>query len=353
LNHPLIQLVLARHREFYREPEAVFWVFIFPVIMTVGLGVAFRNRPVEQVVVDIQAGGLAETTLSDLQKDGRFVASIRDEATCRVRLRTGKTSLVVVAHDTQQPNYEYVFDPTRPDSVLARREVDDTLQEASGRRNPVPTSDANFSEPGSRYIDFLVPGLLGMNLMGGGLWGVGFVTVDMRIRKLLKRYLATPMKKRHFLGALIVSRLLFMIPEVVILLLFARFAFGVVNHGSMLAVIALIMLGAVTFSGIGLLVASRAQTMEAVSGLMNMIMLPMWLLSGVFFSSERFRVTDERFPDLFLPIIKALPLTALNDALRSVMLEGRSLVSLPIELAILAGYAIVTFALAMWWFRWN
>jgi ABC-type multidrug transport system permease subunit len=344
--HPLTQLVLARHREFYREPEAVFWVFIFPVIMTVGLGVAFRNRPVEQVVVDIQQGGLDATTLSDLSNYGRFVATIRDEASSRVRLRTGKTSLVVISHDTPTPAYEYVFDPTRPDSVLARREVDDILQRASGRDDPVPTSNTEFAEPGSRYIDFLVPGLLGMNLMGGGLWGVGFVTVDMRIRKLLKRYLATPMKKRHFLGALMVSRLLFMVPEIMILLIFARYAFGVINHGSVWSVAFLVVLGAATFSGIGLLIASRAQTMEAVSGLMNLVMMPMWLVSGIFFSSER-------FPDAVRPFIKALPLTALNDALRAVMLEGRAITTQPLELAILAAYAVLSFALALWWFRWN
>jgi ABC-type multidrug transport system permease subunit len=344
--HPLFQLVLARHREFYREPEAVFWVFVFPVIMTVGLGVAFRNRPLEQVVVDIQEGGLAETTLSDLSKDGRFVATILNAESCRVRLRTGKTSLIVIAHDTPQPIYEYVYDPTRPDSMLARREVDEILQRASGRRDPVATSDTEFNEPGSRYIDFLVPGLLGMNLMGGGLWGIGFVTVDMRIRKLLKRYLATPMKKRHFLSALMISRLLFMVPEIVVLLAFARFAFGVVIHGSVASVVLLIVLGAVTFSGIGLLIASRAQTIEAVSGLMNLVMMPMWLMSGIFFSSDR-------FPAVVRPFIKALPLTALNDALRSVMLEGHPISAHPIELAVLAGYALVAFGLALWWFRWS
>jgi ABC-2 type transport system permease protein len=346
VSHPLFQLVLARHREFYREPEAVFWVFLFPIIMTVGLGVAFRNRPVEQIVVDVQHGGLAETTQADLTKDGRFVATIHTDEECRVRLRTGKTSLVVIAHDTSQPAYEYVFDPTRPDSALAQREVDDTLQRASGRQNPVPTSNTTFSEPGSRYIDFLVPGLLGMNLMGGGLWGIGFVTVDMRIRKLLKRYLATPMKKTHFLGAMMLSRLLFMIPEIAVLLVFSRLAFGVVIHGSIVSVVLLILAGALTFCGIGLLIASRAQTMEAISGLMNLIMMPMWLLSGIFFSADR-------FPAAARPLIKALPLTALNDALRAVMLEGHSLTTLPLELGILAVYCVVSFALALWWFRWT
>jgi ABC-type multidrug transport system permease subunit len=343
--YPLVQLVLARLREFYREPEAVFWVFGFPVLMTVGLGVAFRNRPVEQVVVDVQEGG-AETRAVQGLGDEKFVVEVHDAATCRMRLRTGRTALVVVARESAEPEYEYLFDPTRPESVLARRDVDDALQRAAGRTDAARVTDAEFTEPGARYIDFLVPGLLGMNLMGGGLWGIGFVTVDMRIRKLLKRFLATPMKKTHFLGGLMVSRMLFMVPEILVLLVFARVAFGVVNHGSYIAVIALIVLGAVTFAGIGLLVASRAQTMEAVSGLMNLIMLPMWLLSGIFFSADR-------FPSVARPYIKALPLTALNDALRSVMQEGASLFSQGSEIAILTAYAVVTFALALWWFRWN
>ncbi|MEO8494809.1 MAG: ABC transporter permease [Planctomycetota bacterium] len=346
LNHPLAQLVLARLREFYREPEAVFWVFGFPILMTVGLGVAFRNQPVERFVVDVQQGANAAAIVEALGGDSRFDVRLTDAAMCRVRLRTGKTTLVIRARDSVEPNYEYLFDDTRSESLLARREVDDALQRAAGRVDPVPSSDAKFNEPGARYIDFLVPGLLGMNLMGGGLWGIGFVTVDMRIRKLLKRYLATPMKKTHFLGALMVSRMLFMIPEILVLLVFAHYAFGVVIHGSLSAVFALVVLGAVTFCGIGLLVASRAKTLESVSGWMNLIMLPMWLLSGIFFSSDR-------FPEAMRPYINMLPLTALNDALRSVMQEGASLASQGHEIAVLAGYSVVTFALALLWFRWS
>jgi len=345
-NYPLLQLVLARLREFYREPEAVFWVYGFPILMTIGLGVAFRNQPVERIVVDVQQGGQSDAVERTLAGDAKFVVELNDDATCRLRLRTGKTAIVVIAPESTEPRYEYLFDPTRPESVLARREVDDALQQAAGRQNPARVEDSPFKEPGARYIDFLIPGLLGMNLMGGGLWGVGFVTVDMRLRKLLKRFLATPMKKTHFLGAIMISRMLFMIPEILVLLVFARVAFGVVNHGSVLAVIFLVVLGAVTFSGVGLLVASRANTLEAVSGLMNVIMLPMWLLSGIFFSSAR-------FPAVAQPFIKALPLTALNDALRGVMQEGATLLSVVPEIGILAGYGVVTFAAALYWFRWN
>jgi ABC-type multidrug transport system permease subunit len=201
-------------------------------------------------------------------------------------------------------------------------------------------------EPGGRYIDFLVPGMLGMSLMGGGMWGVGFVTVDMRIRKLLKRFLATPMKKSHFLCGIMLSRLVFMIPEVLFLLVFARLAFGVVIHGSVLSVVLLILLGAGAFAGLGLLVASRARTLEAVSGLMNLAMLPMWVLSGIFFSRER-------FPDAMQPLISALPLTPLIDSLRAVMLEGVSITALTTSVVSLLAWGLGSFVLALWWFRWS
>ncbi len=251
----------------------------------------------------------------------------------------------MVPGSSEPASYEYVFDPTRPPSVLARNAVDDALQRAAGRTDVVKVSEQEFNEPGGRYIDFLVPGLLGMSLMGGGLWGVGFVTVDMRIRKLLKRFLATPMRKSDFLAGIMLSRLLFMIPEVLVLLVFARLAFDVRIFGSVLAVIFLIMLGAVAFSGLGLLVAARPRTLEAVSGLMNLVMLPMWLLSGIFFSSDR-------FPAVVQPLIKALPLTALIDALRAVMQDGASLASQWGPIANLAVWSVLSFVLALRWFRW-
>lgn len=342
---PLAQLVLARLREFWREPEALFWVYGFPILMVVALGIAFRNKPVERIPVDVENGPAAQAVVEKLSK-GRFSVHVCDGQACRTRLRTGKTELVVLASLSQDPRYLYLYQPTRPESVLARNEVDDVLQRAEGRKDAVPVQDEKVDEPGGRYVDFLVPGLLGMSLMGGGLWGVGYVTVDMRIRKLLKRFLATPMRKRDFLAALMLSRLVFMVPEVLLLLLFAQLAFGVQTQGSVLAVGVLVLLGAFTFAGLGLLVASRARTVEAVSGLMNLVMLPMWMLSGIFFSSER-------FPDAAQPFIKALPLTPLNNALRAVMLEGASLASQGTEIAILAAWGVGTFALALRWFRWN
>jgi ABC-type multidrug transport system permease subunit len=348
--HPLWQLVLARLREFYREPEAIFWVYGFPVLIVVALGIAFRNKPVERNTVDIQDGAAdatVESVRAALTGDKRYVYVVHtnDEATCRLRLRTGKTDLVVVPAPSGR-GYEYVFDPTRPEGALARSRVDDTLQRAADRKEPLPTADREITEPGGRYIDFLIPGLLGMSLMGGGLWGVGFAIVDMRIRKVLKRLLATPMRKADFLGALLISRLLFLVPEVLVLLLFAWAAFGVVIRGSLLALAVIILLGSLAFCGIGLLVASRARTLEAVSGLMNLVMLPMWILSGIFFTSER-------FPEVAQPFIQALPLTPLINALRNVSLEGATLASQWQPLAILAAWGAGSFLLALRWFRWN
>jgi ABC-type multidrug transport system permease subunit len=348
---PLGQLVLARVRGFYREPVAIFWVYGFPVLMLIALGVAFRNKPVERITLDVQetpgetpAG--TDWARSALEGNERFVVRFNDAETCRVRLRTGKTELVVLPPSIGETGFRYLFDPTRPESLLARNQVDDALQRSAGRKDPLQAADQELNEPGGRYIDFLVPGLLGMNLMGGGLWGVGFATVDLRIRKVLKRFLATPMRKVDFLASVLLSRLLFMMTEMVVLLVFVRLAFGVVIQGSLLAEAVLILVGALTFSGIGLLVASRAQTLETVSGLMNLVMLPMWVLSGIFFSSER-------FPEAAQPFIKALPLTPLIDALRNVSLEGASLASQWPQLCILAAWGIGSFTLALRWFRWN
>ncbi len=235
----------------------------------------------------------------------------------KTRSVLGKYALVVVPGDGA---VQYRFDPARPESVLARTQVDNALQTAAGRTNPIPATATASSEPGARYIDFLIPGLLGMNLMNSGMWGIGFALVEMRQRKLLKRFVATPMRRTDFLMALTSSRLVLMLIEVALLLGFGIIAFHMRVEGSLLAILLLSAMGAISFGGIGLLTASRAQKIESVSGLINLVMMPMWIFSGVFFSYER-------FPRIIQPLIKALPLTALNDALRAIILQGASLAS--------------------------
>lgn len=342
----MVELILARLREFLREPEAVFWSYGFPVIMILALGVAFRGRPAERMTVDVQDGNGSEKIVSVLRDDARFQVEVNSEEDCKERLRTGKTDLVVTGVGGDTLSFEYFFDPTKPGSELARNTVDDTLQRAAGREDVAVTQDREMSEPGGRYIDFLIPGLLGMGLMGGGLWAVGFALVDMRMRKLLKRFAATPMKRSHFLASLMISRLLFTIPEIVFILLFSRFAFGVVNHGSYSTIFFFILLGAFQFSGLGLLLASRAAKLETVSGLMNLAMVPMWIGSGIFFSTER-------FPEMAQPFISMLPLTPLINAIRGVMLDGVGIASLTTEIAIISAWGILSFALALRLFRWH
>lgn len=344
-SHPLAQLVISRVKEFWREPAAIFWVYAFPLMMMVALGLAFRNRPVEQVAVDVvRGGGQAERIVAALEGDPRFRVERCDDAECRRRLRVGRSDLLITG-DAEGGGYVYHFDPTKPASVLARQMADDVLQRAAGRDDVVAVSNQEVTEPGGRYIDFLVPGLVGMGLLGGGLWGVGFAIVDLRIRKLLKRFLATPMRPRQLLGSIMISRLLFTIPEVLVLLVFARYVFGVRNFGSDWLLLLLIVLGAVEFAGIGLLVACRAQTLETVSGLLNLVMLPLWIGSGIFFPVER-------FPEAMQPLLAALPLTPLISSMRAVMLEGASLAAVLPQIAIVAAWGVVSFALALRWFRW-
>jgi len=348
---PLAQMIACRMREFSREPEAWVWTYGFPILMTVALGIAFRNQPVQQIDVDVVEGPQAAATseaLANAKGEQHFKPHVEAEDQARVRLRTGRTDVVVKAEAVGQelPHYEFLFDSTRPQSVLARNAADDQLQKAAGRKDVADVKFTAADEPGSRYIDFLVPGLLGVNLLGGGLWGVGFVTVEMRIRKLLKRFLATPMKKWQFLVAIMSSRFIFTIAQAVILLVFARYAFGVINRGSAFALGTIIVIGAMMFFGVGLLIASRPKTQDAIFGLMNFVQLPMWIFSGIFFSSDR-------FPDAMQPLVKALPLTPVIDSMRAVMLEGATLVSQMSRLGEMAAWGLVCFALGLWLFRWR
>jgi ABC-2 type transport system permease protein len=343
-DHPLVQLTLVRYREFYREPEAIFWVFIFPVLLTAGLGIAFRSQPPERTPVALVARGPADDTLASrlAAADGLKLRTLTDSAAAQA-LRTGDVALVIV---TSSSGVQYRYDPARPDAREARLRVDEAVQRAAGRTDPVSATERTVSEAGARYVDFVVPGLLGMNLMGSGIWGLGFAIVDARRKHLLKRLAATPMVRSHFLASFVLSRITFLVVEVALLLGFAVLAFGVPARGSLLFLAGLCLLSALSFSSLGLLLAARPRTVEGVSGLMNLVMLPMWIFSGVFFSSSR-------FPDATQPLIRALPLTAVNDALRATMLRGAGPGELLPELGVIAAWLVVSFLLAVRLFRWR
>jgi ABC-type multidrug transport system permease subunit len=340
--HPLAQLTLVRFREFVREPEALFWVFIFPILLAGGLGIAFRNRPAETIRIATPSADLARALRAEKRLDVRQLPAAQAE----LQLRAGKVALDVVPGGSATAGVTYRYDDTNPEGRTARMLADAAIQRAAGRADPVPAGDSLVREPGSRYIDFLVPGLLGMNLMGSAMWGMGFAIVDARRKKLMKRLIATPMPRRYYLLSFVLSRLALLVVEVLAVLGFGVLAFGVPVRGPFWVLGGVCVLGSLSFCALGLLVASRARTIEAVSGLMNAAMMPMWVLSGVFFSSQR-------FPDAVQPLIKALPLTAAIDALRANMLQGGSLAQVAPEVGVLGAWMLVCFTLALRLFRWK
>jgi len=342
MNKALVQLTITRVREIFRQPEAIFWTFLFPVLMSVILGVAFRSeRPDPSAAVVVEGRG-ADLLEAALRGDAAVRVERMDAVAANARLRAGRAAILLIPGDP----VTFRFDPTRPESEVARVRVNAAVQRAAGRIDPIAVREERVSERGSRYIDFLVPGLLGMNLMGGGLWGIGWTIVEMRIRKLLKLQLTTPMRRRDFLLSHVLVRLVFIPLEVLPLLSLSFLLFDVRVAGSLGAVALVSCLGAISFAGLGTLIASRARTTGTISGLINLCSLPMFVLSGVFFSTAR-------FPETLQPWIRALPLTALIDALRSVMGEGATIAAIGPQLILLALWGVASFAVALRVFRWS
>ncbi|HEV2486738.1 MAG TPA: ABC transporter permease [Terracidiphilus sp.] len=335
----LYQLTMARFRLLSREPEAIFWIFIFPILLAAGLGIAFRNRPADVLPVAATTSQLTQA----LSADKGLNAKEMDEASGTHSLATGAILLLAV----QEPDgVAYQYDDTNPDARTARLLADRAVQVAAGQRDAVQAENQLIHETGSRYIDFVVPGLLGMNLMGSAIWGLGFAIVEARQKKLLKRMVASPMPRWQYLASFLLSRLVMLVIEVVAFLGFAGLVFGVPFRGSLWQLGFLCVLTSMAFSALGLLISSRARTMEAASGLMNLVMLPMWILSGVFFSASR-------FPAVIQPFVRALPLTAANEAFRANMLQGTNLTHLVAPVGILLAWLAVPFAVSLRIFRWR
>ncbi len=345
MSSPLLQLTLARFREFLREPEAIFWTFIFPILLAAGLGLAFRSRPAETSRVGVlNSTHQAQTLKVALSQDPALAVELLDEAGAASALQAGRIALLVVPSSDKSAEFRY--DTNRPEARVARLQVDQALQRAAGRQDPVAVKDTLVSERGSRYIDFVLPGLLAMNLMGGGIWGLGFGIVDSRRKKLLKRLAVTPMSRSQYLASYLLHRLVVMVFEVAVVLAFGTLVFGVPMRGSVFALITVCLLGTLMFGALGLLCASRVRTIEGASGIMNVVMLPMWVCSGVFFAATN-------FPDAIQPMVQALPLTAAVDALRLNMLQGAGFAALSGELAIMALWTALSFGLALKLFRWQ
>jgi len=340
--HPLVELTLARVREFSRDPGAIFWTFGFPVLLAVALGLAFRSSPTPELRVALSCAVNCEHVAEALGSSPELTLLQLSPADSRAALRRAKVDLIVEVSDPRGISYR--FDPTRPEGNSARMAAELAIDP-----NPMPRyrkSELREVQPGSRYIDFLVPGLLGVNLLSSSVWGISFSLVEARRRKLLKQLSATPMRKRDYLASIMLSRLLFLGFEVTAILGFGALVFAVPIRGSLVSVCVFCLLGAFAFTGLALWVASRVRSIEAASGWSNVVILPMWLLSGVFFSYER-------FPEWLWPWLRWLPLTALNVALRGVINEGRSLTTLGSEALVLVLWSVFTFAIALRTFRWQ
>jgi ABC-type multidrug transport system permease subunit len=345
IERSIVQLTLVRFREFMRQPEAVFWTFVFPILLAVGLGLAFRSKAPDRPRIGVVASTAeSRAALASLEKDSSVIVVPMDDSAAARALRTAKVAMLVLPDSGG--TVRYVYDPARGESSSARLLADRAIQTGAGRVDPIKVTERKITERGSRYIDFVIPGLLGMNLMGSGVWGIGFAIVDSRSKRLLKRFMATPMSRSEYLLSFLFSRLFYLVLEVVTLLGFGALVFGVPMRGSFLELTVICLLSALAFSALGLLIASRAKTVEGVSGLMNLVMLPMWIFSGVFFSSSN-------FPGVVQPLIKALPLTAVNDALRANMLEGTQITALGLEMAVIGGWLVISFFAALKLFRWR
>lgn len=335
----LYQLTTTRFRLFLREPEAIFWVFVFPILLAVGLGIAFRNRPADVLQVAATKAQLVQA----LNSDRGLSAAVMDEPAGTHAMATGQIVLLAIQNAS---GVVYKYDDTNPDARAARLLADRAIQKAAGQKEALHSANELIHETGSRYIDFVVPGLLGMNLMGSAIWGLGFSIVEARQKKLLKRFVASPMPRWQYLVSFLLSRLALLFIEVVAFLAFARLVFGVPFRGSLWELALLCVLASLSFSALGLLIASRAKTIEAASGLMNLVMLPMWILSGIFFSARR-------FPAILQPVVRALPLTAAIDALRGNMLQGAHVAQLLLPVATLVAWLVVTFTVSLRIFRWR
>jgi ABC-2 type transport system permease protein len=340
--NPLFELIKTRLREFLREPGYVFWVFGFPLLLALGLGLAFRDKKPEPPRVAVVAAVDHQRTRSLFQTK-QLTAELMPRAEAERALARSKVDLLV---DAEGSSVVLHYDPQVERSAFARVVVNDVMQSGAGRRNVIPVREETARKTGERYIDFLLPGLIGLNLMGSSMWGIGFNLVLARKRRLLRRYAVTPMRRSHFLLAYFISRSIFLVLELSLLVGFGKLIFGSELQGSVGAFIVASVLGAAAFAAISLVVGARLDNTEVANGWMNFVQLPMWILSGSFFSYER-------FPDVLQLPIRLLPLTAVTDAIRAVYNDAASFSAIGFELAVLTLWSVIGFGIAIRTFRWQ
>jgi ABC-2 type transport system permease protein len=367
MKRPIIQLILIQLREFYREPGILFWAFVFPIAMAWGLGIAFTHK-IEQkrniAYIENQAqpdtqfrkilGKYAKTDSISKSADIKYSIHIGNEKigytnlrfmpanweTANKHLKSGSILLII---EEQQGKLLYHYDPFNTEAQLTYLQLSSFVNKGSSE---VPEAEIKpLTQKGSRYIDFLIPGLIAMDLMMSTMWGISYSLIEKRSKKLLRRLVATPMKKSSFLFAQLIARLILNIFEAMILFLFANYYFGFTLEGTFITLSILYMAGMLCFTGISILLSSRTSNTYIGNGLINAIVMPMTVLSGIFFSYHN-------FPDVVIPYIKFLPLTMLTDGLRGIFIEGSGLKEVLTSVLVLSGIGISSFFVGLKMYKW-
>ena len=366
-------LTLAHFREITREPGVLFWGIVFPILMSLGLGLAFTKKGdmLRKVAVikssEISIGDTSaivsflqqkcELNNSGKEDDYKWRFEIRDEKLgnsiflfyelewddAMVLLKRGTVNLILYRNNG---NTEYHFDPVNSDAELTYLKLSNII----GTGEIIPQRNSAEIKPltvtGTRYIDFLIPGLITLGVMMSTMWGISYRIIENRSKKLLRRLVATPMRKPHFLIALIAVRLTMNFIEALIIIIFAILAFNMSIQGSISAMVLLFLAGNMAFAGIAVFVSSHTSNTEIGNGLINFIVMPMMVLSGIFFSYYN-------FPDWSIPVIQKLPLTMLTDGIRSIFNEGAGYAEVAFPVLILSTIGVIFFTAGLKIFKWH
>ncbi|MDR1780091.1 MAG: ABC transporter permease [Tannerella sp.] len=360
-NNQLYRLIVAFFLETIREPESLFWGMVFPVLISIGLGLAFTQKTESKFTV--MCVGQHATRLDSLltvygKPDAKHDASVwrienqtlgntvftfrrSDRPTAIIALKRGEADIIV---GDSLGELQYHFDPFNSQGQLAYTKLAALVKspETAGR------TDASISPltlKGVRYIDFLVPGLITYGIMTSIMWGLSYTIIERRSQKLLRRMVATPMYKPNMIISMMSVRLLMNIIDALILIVAARLIFDVRIQGNIGALATLFLAGNIAFTGIAVLISARTSKIEVGNGWINAVQMPMLILSGVFFSYHN-------FPEWSLGFIRMLPLTALTDGFRSIFNEGAGFVEILMPSAVLTAFGVALFSLGMKLFKW-
>jgi ABC-2 type transport system permease protein len=345
MNKSLYQLILVHFKTFFREPAILFWAILFPIIMAWVLGIAFSGKG-ESVRMVYVTGEYSQPEKITGEKVVGFetgnVFRIKfEKASEPDAIRAIKRGVISLYVEGRGDSLVYHFDPLNPDAQLLHLLLERELAGAKNENAAVEPLETK----GTRYIDFLIPGMIALGIMNSCLWGIGWTLIETRMKKLLRRMVATPMNKSVFMLSQIITRIVLGAVETVLLLVFAYFYFGTVITGSIGAFVLVFLTGIFAFAGIGILSASRASKTEVANGIVNAVTLTMTILSGIFFNYHN-------FPDWTIPIIQALPLTLLADAIRSIFIEGAGLADIAVPILILLATGFVTSVIGLRIFKW-